>query len=149
MTFSQNFYLFKGSWEISLLFLIVLVVLPYGGLLQQHLQGVRSIKFCWAAYSGQGSNITAIGKGFIMSTVGVEFPNIGCTILTWYIIVEAFEETLGYSLTVLGCKVSGNIFGLFCLQRKEAWVLIFSTGYVGLLYSYFESWYTNLSSVLV
>lgn len=39
MTFSQNFYLFKGSWEISLLFLIVLVVLPYGGLLQQHLQG--------------------------------------------------------------------------------------------------------------
>lgn len=39
MTFSQNFYLFKGSWEISLLFLIVLVVFPYGGLLQQHLQG--------------------------------------------------------------------------------------------------------------
>lgn len=43
------------------------------------------------------------------------------------------------NLTVLGCKVSGKIFGLFCLQRREAWVLIFSTGYVGLLYSYFES----------
>lgn len=75
MTFSQNLYLFKGSWEISLLFLIVLVVLPYGGLLQQ-ISKVRSSKFCWAAYSGQGSNITAIGKGFIMSTVGVEFPKL-------------------------------------------------------------------------
>lgn len=41
---------------------------------------VRSSKFCWAAYSGQGSNITTFGKGFIMSTVGVEFPNIVCTI---------------------------------------------------------------------
>lgn len=75
-------------------------------------------------------------KGFIMSTVDVEFPNIESTICLssrrhlrrhWVIhllfnYLKVYEAMMSVVCQthhmVLGCKVSGKIFGLWCLHMK-------------------------------
>lgn len=174
MRFSQNFYLYKCSWEISLWFLNVLVALPYGATSVTtsrwgqvnfvELHDVVKDQPLWLFRKDLScqqlmwnfpilDSLYAYHHGGIWGNTGI----FSYSSIIWRLMTEAMVWVLGLPNPPYGPCVQSfwKDLGIVVFAHKAeafSWALIFNTGYVWLLYTYFKSWYwfkqwVNLTAV--